>query len=64
MPHTPKQYGEALDLAIDNLHATQPILDEIQKWKPAHQLHPMEREQFYRILGAMAYQYRNPRKEP
>lgn len=32
------------------------ILTEINKWKPAHKLHPMEREQFFRILGALAYE--------
>ena len=64
MPHAPKQYGEALDTAIDALHATQPILNEINKWKPVHQLHPMEREQFFRILGALAYeQLSNNNKE-
>lgn len=56
MPHTPKQYGQAIDLAIANLHATQPILTEINQWKPAHKLHPTEREQFFCILGALAYE--------
>lgn len=42
---------------------TQPIQDEILKWKPANKLHPLEREQFMRILGNLAYQLLNPRED-
>jgi len=39
------------------------LQDEILKWKPADKLHPLEREQFMRILGNLAYQLLNPREE-
>ena len=45
-------------------YALDALLNEIKKWKPVHQLHPMEREQFFRILGALAYeQLSNNNKE-
>lgn len=45
-------------------YALDALLNEINKWKPVHQLHPMEREQFFRILGALAYeQLSNNNKE-
>ena len=39
------------------------LQDEILKWKPANKLHPLEREQFMRILGNLTYQLLNPREE-
>ena len=39
------------------------LQDEILKWKPADKLHPLEREQFMRILGNLTYQLLNPREE-
>ena len=44
-------------------YALDALLKEILKWKPADKLHPLEREQFMRILGNLAYQLLNPREE-